>query len=134
MAKVEIDTAVRLRGLSPPNRLVFSAHLVQRGQQQYRRRRRAFQPPGDIKPAYLSPSAFKVSMLAGMNREKTPSPKMGVPASAPCVNAGLADAGPRLESPAPTIKPTNIGCVFGRCNLKVGVLPPEAYAALLEEL
>jgi hypothetical protein len=73
-------------------------------------------------------------MLAGMNRDKTPSPKMGVPASAPRVNAGLADAGPRLESRAPTIKPTNIGCVFGRCNLKVGVLPKEAYAALLEEL
>ena len=97
-------------------------------------KRRAFQPPGDIKPAYLSPSAFKVSMLAGMNREKTQWRKMRVLASTPRVDAGLADACLRLESRAPAIKPTNIGCVFGRCNLKVGVLPKEAYAALLEEL
>jgi hypothetical protein len=40
----------------------------------------------------------------------------------------------RLEPRAPAVKPTNIGCVFGRCNLKVGVLSEEAYAALLEEL
>jgi hypothetical protein len=73
-------------------------------------------------------------MLAGMNREKTPLPKMRVLVSTPRVDAGLADAGLRPESQPPAIKPTNIGCVFGRCNLKVGVLPPEAYAVLLEEL
>ena len=99
-----------------------------------RRRRRACQPPGDVKPAYLSPSACKVSMLAGMNREKTPSPKMGVPASGPRVDAALADVGPWLEPRAPAIKPTSVGCVFERCNLKVGVLSREAYAVLLEDL
>jgi len=59
---------------------------------------------------------------------------MRVLVSTPRVDAGLADAGLRPESQPPAIKPTNIGCVFGRCNLKVGVLPKEAYAALLEEL
>jgi hypothetical protein len=71
-------------------------------------------------------------MLAGMNREKTSSPKMGVPASVPPVDAALADVGP--EPRAPAIKPTSVGCVFERCNLKVGVLSREAYAVLLEDL
>jgi hypothetical protein len=99
-----------------------------------RRRRRAFQPPGDIKLAYLSFSACKVSMLAGMKKEKTPLPKMGVPADVPRVDAARADLGPQLEPRAPAVKPTRVGCVFERCNLKVGVLSREAYAVLLEDL
>jgi len=66
--------------------------------------------------------------------KKTQSPRVRVLVSTPHVDAALADAGLRLESQAPVVKPTHIGCVFGRCNLKVGVLPREAYAALLEEL
>ena len=69
-----------------------------------------------------------------MDEKKPQSPRGRVLVSTPRVDAGLADAGLRPESQAPAVKPTNIGCVFGRCNLKVGVLPREAYAALLEEL
>ena len=69
-----------------------------------------------------------------MGGKKTQSPRVRVLASIPRVDGALADACPRLESQAPAIKPTHIGCVFGRCNLKVGVLTREAYAALLEEL
>ena len=69
-----------------------------------------------------------------MDGKKLPSPRVRVFISTPRVDAGLADAGLRPESPAPAVKPTPIGCVFERCNLKIGVLPREAYAALLEEL
>ena len=69
-----------------------------------------------------------------MGGKKNQSPKVRVLASTLHVDGALADACPRPESQAPAIKPTSIGCVFGRCNLKVGVLPREAYAALLEEL
>ena len=69
-----------------------------------------------------------------MDEKKPQSPRVRVRVSTPRVDAGLADAGLRPELQAPAVKPTHIGCVFGRCNLKVGVLPREAYAALLEEL
>ena len=69
-----------------------------------------------------------------MGRKKTQSPKVRVSTSTPRVDAGLANACPGLKLRAPVIKPKNVGCVFGHCNLKVGVLSPEAYAALLEEL
>ena len=69
-----------------------------------------------------------------MDEKKPQSPRVRVLVSTPRVDAGLADAGLRPESQAPAVKPTHIGCVFGCCNLKVGVLSREAYAALLEEL
>ncbi|MBS1222687.1 MAG: hypothetical protein H6R23_2307 [Proteobacteria bacterium] len=69
-----------------------------------------------------------------MDEKKPQSPRVRGLASILRVDAGLANACLRPVSRAPAIKPTHIGCVFGRCNLKVGVLPREAYAALLEEL
>lgn len=43
------------------------------------------------------------------------------------------DIGQRLRR-VPQRKPTEIGCVFAGASLRVGELPPDAYAALLEEL